>query len=221
MSNLAFVIGDWKERVMADIHAVNLLPDTKQQRLRLKRTRQVAVSIATLVLIVAIAAPVLLVVARQSQQVLLDRTQKQIDERKKTLKETDNISTMLTVKDHLASLPSLYDQRTFATELLAVLPGVMPQEIRLTNIEVDVGAGTISFAGSSPTYGAVEKFFRAVQQAGIKVDANRVDPNPDTSGYFTSVVLEDVSGPSGSEVTFTIKANFDAQLTDGVANAQD
>jgi Tfp pilus assembly protein PilN len=190
---------------------INLLPDSKQDRLKAARTRQLAISLSIIVLIVAVAVPVILLVIKGSQALYLNRTQDQIDERKAKVKSFPNIVTMLTVKDHLESLPALYQQRLLTSKLVDYLPKLLPADVRLTDLEVS-DDGSLQLSGTSPSYSSVEKLFVALQRANDQFDENKVDPDPNKTGDFTEVVLEDVSGPSGDEVTFTIKARFDNKL---------
>lgn len=197
---------------------INLLPDSKQARLKAQRTRHLIISIATAVTIIAIAVPVILLAVKGGQSLYLKNTQQQIDEKKQTLKSTPDITTILSVKDHLDALPSLYQQRLLVTKLLAYLPKVTPKDIRLTNITVDIAATRMIITGSTTNYGSVDKFYKALQRARVAFDANKVEPDPDTTGYFSGVVLEDVSGPAGSEVSFTITTNFTSELITGAGN---
>ncbi len=199
------------------VKQVNLLPDSKQVRLRAQRARKLSIVISSIIMAVAIGVPVLLLAIKGSQALLLNRTQDRIDQHKATLQSTPNITTMLTVKDHLSSLPSLYEQRLVVSELMAFLPSVLPAEIRLSNIEIDTSGG-LTLSGVSPSYAGVDRLYRALLVAGDLQDPNRVEDDPQIRGYFTSVVLENASGPSGSEVNFTIKASFDARLIDGEPN---
>ena len=194
---------------------VNLLPDSKIEREKAQRTRQLAITTATIVAVIAVAIPILLFALKGGQKLLLNRIQSQIDSRKSELKLTENIATMLTVKDHMSSLTSLYDQRVITTEFMSFLPAVLPQEVRLTNIEMNLAGSSISFSGTAPTYSSGDKFYKALLFAGLGSDTAQVDPDPNLNGMFTNVVLNDVSGPSGSEVTFTITANFSPELIDG------
>lgn len=199
--------------------AINLLPDSKQQRLQAARTRKMIISIATLVIILAVAIPIILTVVRSGQSLYLSRTQDQIQERKQTIQSTENITTILTVKDHLASLPALYQQRLLISKLLDYLPNVTPQNVHLNSLIIESTGGTFSISGSTDSYSNAEKLYRALLQANDSVDPNKVEPDPDKAGYFTNVVLQNVSGPSGKEVSFTIVGNFDLGLvTSGGSN---
>lgn len=199
------------------INKVNLLPDAKQHRLREQRLRRLATSAALGVMALAVGVPILLLAIRGAQTLTLKRTQTQIDERKAQIQNTENITTMLSVKDHLDSLPALYSQRTRFSRLLAVLPRVTPKSVRLTDVEMAATSSSVSFKGVSSTYNEVEKFYKALVNHGRKVDLNRVEANI-TDARFSNVVVSDISGPSGSEVTFSISANFIPSLISGDSN---
>lgn len=198
------------------VKQINLIPVSKQESAKQSRVRRLITSIATAVIVVSIGVPLLLLGISGSQKFLLNRTQGQIDERKNQLRQVENIATMLTVKDHLASLPALYDKRLFASELLLYISSVLPQEIRLSSVEIDAATSTIQFSGTAPTYTSAEKFYKALLVAGTDLKPDSVEPNPNLTGLFTNLTLQDVSGPSGTEVNFTINASFSFELTDGV-----
>lgn len=191
---------------------INLLPDTKQARLRAQHTRKLLVSSTTAILIIGVAIPVILLIVKGGQSLYLKRTQSQIEEKKATLKNTENIVTMLSVKDHLNSLPALYNQRVVVTKLLKKLPSVMPQDLRLSNLSLDVAGGSLIFTGASGSYASVEKFALALKQHGGSHDPGKVNDPAATQGNFSNVVLQSVSGASGDEVSFTITANFAPNL---------
>ncbi|MBI3983862.1 hypothetical protein HY346_01030 [Candidatus Microgenomates bacterium] len=196
---------------------VNLLPDIKQRRQQDKRLRQSFVTGGIIALVVAFGIPILLLIIKGSQSLYLGRVQGQIDERKATIQSTPNISTMLTVKDHLNSLAMLYGQRVEFSELLGFLPAVIPKSVSLHSIDLSTD-GQLSFSGVTPSYAEAEKFYEALLRAGVSVNAERVEPNPQLEGYFTSVNLSSVGGLSGSEVTFEITATFNPALIDGAPN---
>ena len=199
------------------IDRVNLLPDSKRDKLNAKRTRQIAISITTGILAVAVGVPLLLLGIKGSQALLLNRTQGQIDQRKAELQNTPEITTMLSVKDHLNSLPPLYGTRVFTSNLLGNLGKYIPNDLSLTSIDLDTG-GTMSLSGVAGSYSSVDKFYQALLYAGMGHNPDRVDVDPNTNGLFTAVVLNSAAGPSGGEVTFTITAGYNQGLIIGASS---
>lgn len=197
---------------------INLLPDSKQDRLKERRARQMVTTIASLIIVVAIGVPIFLLVIKGSQQLYLSRLQDQIDANKNTINSTANIATILTVKDHLTSLSGLYANRAISTELLSILPSVTPQGVKFSSLEFDNSTYTLIITGSAAKYSDVEKFYRALSNIGAEVNVNRVEPDPSASGLFTGETLQSVSGSSGVQVDFTINAVFDPKVIDGVPN---
>jgi hypothetical protein len=130
---------------------------------------------------------------------------------------TPDIYTMLTVKDHLTSLPSLYKQRLLVSDLFKILPNVTTTDIHLSSLKVGTD-GTIEFTGTANSYAAVNKFFVALQRAGTKYDPEKVS-DPSLQGQFTGLVLQNVGGISGGQVTFNIKGHYSQSiLADDSAN---
>lgn len=202
---------------MSEAKLVNLLPASKQSRLQQQRRKHLFISLITAVIIVAVAVPIVLFVVKQSQSLLLSRTQTEINKRKEELGSTPDITTMLSVKDHLNALPQLYDQRLGVSKLLEHLPSLTPTEINFNNLTVDTATNSISITGVSTSYYKVAQFYLALQRANVDFDPQKVEPDPDKVGDFTTVVLQDVGGPSGEEVTFTITASFNAEIIKGVS----
>lgn len=197
---------------------VNLLPDSKQQRIREKRTRQMITSITLLVIVVAVAVPIILLGVKGTQKLQKDRLQDQIEQHKATIAGTSNISTMLTIKDHLQSLADLYNNRAIATELINYLPSVTPTGMNFTSIDLETTSNTITITGSAAKYSEVEKFYRALANSGSDIDQSKVEPDPLSAGYFTNETLQTVNGPAGETVSFTITATFDPKMIDGEKN---
>lgn len=196
---------------------VNLLPSTKQDKLKASRTRQLVITVGSVVLLAAIALPIVLFVSKSTQSVVLNRTQSQINERMQKIATTPDIYTQLTVKDHLGSLPALYKQRLLVSDLFKILPNVITTEVRLNSLKVGTD-GTIEFAGTANSYAAVNKFFVALQRAGTEFDPNKV-ADPSTTGQFSGLVLQNVGGISGGQVSFSIKGRYaQSILADDSAN---
>lgn len=196
---------------------VNLLPSTKQDKLKASRTRQLVITVGSVLLLAAIALPIVLFVSKSTQIVVLKRTQTQIDERMKQVEETPNIHTMLTVQADLASLPSLYSQRLLVSDLFSILPSVTPTDVKLSSQKISTD-GSIEFTGTASSYAAVNKFFEALQRAGTKYDPNKV-PDPNATGEFSDLVLLNVGGISGGQVSFSIKGKYSQKiLADDSAN---
>lgn len=195
---------------------VNLLPDSKQQRLKAKRIRRLILGGIVLVLITTVASPLVLLATTGTQNLLLGRAQKNIDNRLEEIRGTENIVTILSVQDRLNALPPLYQQRLIITELLNELPAITPKEVRLETMSINTLAGGMVFTGSAPNYFTVRKFYHALQRKPLTIDPNRVEPDPDKEPYFTSVLLQNVSTEGAKEgILFEITAQFAPELIDG------
>lgn len=188
---------------------INLLPDSKQQRLNEKKFRKLTTTIAVVVSAIAVGVPILLLTIKGAQAIALNRAQDEINRRKSEIQQTPDITTMLTVKDHLNTLPSLYAQRTYMSRLLNVVTVVMPRSITLTDLTID-STGTISIKGATRTYAEVERLYKKIMTFKDSYNPNRVETDPNQIGLFTNVVTEEVTGPSGTEVVFKITTNYDA-----------
>lgn len=196
---------------------VNLLPSAKEDKQRTDSFRHYATIVGVVVIGVAVALPIILFISKTTQNLVLSRVQSQINERQKTIENTPDIVTMLTVKDHLDALPDLYKQRNYMTNLYAILPSIVNTDIKLKSLDADA-EGNIQFDGTSNSYAAVNKFFVALSAYGAKVDPNAI--NKITDGVFSDLVLENASGTSGGQIDFTIKGKYSKSLTEKVNNGQ-
>lgn len=195
---------------------VNLLPDIKQERIRAARLKRTIISVTTIILVVAVAVPVVLFVLNQGIKLATNRTQAEINERKNTIENFENINTMLTVQSNLDNLPELYQRRAFSTDLLQTITPLLPSEISLSSLEADM-SGNIQFIGIAPNFSSVQKFYNALLYAGLDANPDSVDPDPQVNGQFTNLTLENASGDS-EEISFSINATFSTELITGEDN---
>lgn len=199
---------------------VNLLPNTKQERLKAKRVRQMIIAGCFVAIAIAVAVPTILFFLRLALDLNLDSKQKNIDELKAKIKNTPNIENMLSVKDRLNQLPLLYSNRNQYSEFLTYMLSRVPQDVKLSTVEL-TDDGTMRILGESPSYELVEKFYESLRQANVSVNPDNIEPDADLQGLFTSMQLDDVDGASGAEVSFTISGVFSDDLVNGtVGNGQ-
>ena len=199
---------------------VNLLPGLKQDKLKGKRTRQLAISIGVTVAVIAIVVPVILFAYRSTQSLVLSRTQKSINEHLDTIRNFEDIDTMLSVKDNLNDLPALYNRRLYISELFKILPAATPQEVRFSSLEITSSSG-FTIVGRTDSYRAVEKLFEALKQLSVEVKINRIEPDPQANGDFQNLLLLEQSGLSGDEVSFTITGQFNPGLISKLSGGSD
>lgn len=197
---------------------VNLLPKTKQEKIQASRVRQLSITIGSIILLGAVALPLILFISKTTQGIVLKRTQASIDKNQATIEGTPNIVTMLTVQQHLDALPGLYSQRVYVSDLFNILPNVINTDVKLTSLKVTTD-GTIQFVGTSSSYGAVNKFFVSLNAYGANYDPNKVS-GPVVSGKFSDLKLENVTGISGNQVTFTINGRYSQSVIAGNSNGQ-
>jgi Tfp pilus assembly protein PilN len=189
---------------------INLAPDLKQERLKIKRGRQLTVTVVVLVLITAVALPIVLSIIRGTQAIVLRNTKSTIEEHKQTLVSEPELSNMLTVQKNLEALPALYSQRNHYSQMFDLLPSVIPVEAKLTNLEM-AEDGTTTFTGTVPNHALVEKFYAALRFSGISEQDRK---NPEATGNFSSVMLESVASSSDDDnnVSFVLTAQFNPDI---------
>lgn len=198
---------------------INLLPDVKQERLRVQKHRRFAVGLSVLVIALALAVPILLLVAKGTQAVLTARTQDSIDKKIQELQNTPDLADILTTQAHLKSLPALYSQRLLPTRFFDAIPATLPTSVRLSGVEMDL-SGSAKFTGYGDNYAAVQKFVAALEAANSLANqsASEQQQQPPAK-LFSRVQLDSVSSDLATgDVLFIISSSFDPGVLSAKAN---
>ncbi|MDB5179069.1 MAG: hypothetical protein JWN01_1012 [Patescibacteria group bacterium] len=189
---------------------INLLPDTRQVKLRDRRRRQLAGGIAVTIWSVCGAAILLMGLYEGSQKLIIDAQTKKITANEAKLEATPGLVDALTAQEHLAALPALYAQRTYLTKFFEVYTESNPADITLTSLTMDA-SNVLTVNGSGKTYEAVAKLARALEANHVSLGKQASTAN---AAYFTNVSLQSVSR-SNNQVSFTLNATLDAGVTHG------
>jgi Tfp pilus assembly protein PilN len=187
---------------------INLLPDTRQIKLKERRRRQLMTGIALVVWAVCGGALVLLGLYTASQKILISNNTKQIADKETRLKDTTGLIDALTAQQHLTSLTGLYSQRVYLTKFLQVYSESNPAEVSLTSMSVDA-SNALTVNGTATTYLAVAKLARALEAQNVTLGQNA---GPDNQPYFSDVSIQSVSR-SNNSVSFTLNTVVSTGVT--------
>ncbi|HSW80491.1 MAG TPA: hypothetical protein VLG47_06960 [Candidatus Saccharimonadales bacterium] len=183
----------------------NLLPDVKLQYLKARRTQHLVYTAA----IIAIAVSLfILVVLIGTVDVLQKKTIKDLKADIKTssdqLKNTPNLSKILTVQNQLETLTSLHDNKPVASRLFEFVKDVTPSTASISNLSVDYTANTITITGNAASLDVINTYVDTLKFTTYK------KPDGTMGNAFSSVVLTFSRGSSGA--TYTISAKFDPAI---------
>ena len=190
---------------------INLLPDTRQAKLREKRRRQMMTGAAVVTWAVCGVIVLGLSLATAAEKVLISQATNSAEGKITALKEVPGLIDALTAQQHAASLPGLYTQRVYMTKFFKALSESDPSDITLSSLTIDE-ANQLNVTGGARAYASVAKLARALTQSNVTIGSNAA---PTNAPYFTDVNITEVSKTATQGVSFTIQAT----LQPGVTNA--
>ncbi|MBW3538209.1 PilN domain-containing protein [Candidatus Parcubacteria bacterium] len=190
---------------------INLLPDIRQAKVRARQQRRLAAGIGTMVCTLSIGAVVVLALVMAAQKLRLAALQNSINASQNQLQSESNLKDMLTVQQHLAALPGLYDQRAYITRFLDTLVSVSPTQFAVSSLEIDA-QNNLKFTGQAQNYNLVTKFTQALEASNLTLGPAASPSNPP---HFTNVNISSVSLDSDNKVAFSLSATMAPQVTNG------
>lgn len=195
----------------------NLLPDVKQEYVKARRTKR---QVVTLAVVSAGAALGLFVVmflgVNVWQKHVISDNRKKIQSSIDQLKQTPDLDKILTIQNQLNSLNSLHDQKPVTSRLFTYLPQVTPNNLTISDFNVDFEKSTISFTGDADNIGTVNKFVDTLKFTNYKIDDGESKP------AFSQVVLGSfglsAGNDKGKQTTYQITLKSDPVIFDSTKN---
>ena len=196
---------------------LNLLPDVKKEFLRAQSARRKTIAISILVTIIAagLTAVVAVYVYAVQNGIMYLQTQ-DIKGKSSELSSVKDIDKYLTIQNQLAQLSSLHGDKNNFSRLIDFLPRLNPappQNIVLSNLDVDTATTTITFKGRVGDYGALTTFKDTLTNATFTYMHD--DKNADATKLFSEVKIESASYEKTNTtagVTFTVAAVYDSAV---------
>jgi Tfp pilus assembly protein PilN len=185
----------------------NLLPDIKIQYLKAKRQQHMVVLGAVVAIVISLTIfVILLTVVYGLQKKNLSDLNGDIQTASEELKDTKDLTKILTVQNQLKALPALHDQKVVSTRLFDYLSQTTPAAVSIGKLNVDYALNTMSIAGSTDSLGTVNTY------ADILKFTKFSTKNDDTErNAFSDVVLGSFSRDTES-ATYSITLKFDPQI---------
>ena len=189
---------------------INLLPDTRQQKLAARRRRQLLFGISVVIWSVCGGIVILLTLFSASQRLIITNDSNQINLKTEKLQATPSILEALTAQEHLDSLLGLYSQRTYMSHVFRAAGEFSPTDVQLQSINIDA-SNKVILSGLSKSYASVAKLARALEAQNITIGTGA---KPENSPYFLNVNIQSASLGS-DRVTFSISADMQPGATNG------
>lgn len=188
----------------------NLLPDIKVQYLKAKRQKHMVVLGSAVAIIISVTVFVLLItIVYGLQKKNLNDLNEDIKTASKELRDTKDLTKILTVQNQLKALPTLHDQKVAATRLFDYLSQTTPAAASIAKLNVDYELTTMSISGSADALTTVNIY------TDILKFTNYTSNKSDTEKKaFSDVVLSAFSRDSTS-TTYTITLKFDPVIFAG------
>jgi Tfp pilus assembly protein PilN len=187
----------------------NLLPDIKIQYLKAKRQKHLVVLGSVAAIAISLSVFVLLVsIVYGLQKKNLADLDKDIKAASKELKETPELTKILTVQNQLRVLPSLHDKKVVSSRLYDYLSQVTPVDASINKLNVDFELNTITISGSAKDLATVNTYTDTLKFTNYKTKKDNTEKKP-----FLDVVLS-AFGRDTQSATYDITFKFDPLIFD-------
>ena len=182
----------------------NLLPDVKIEYLK---TRQLKRSIVSISVVLAVATVVvmliLLIFVKLVQTHHISDLNNQINSDTATLKNTQNLSKILTIQNQINALPTLANQKPVVSRLFTYISEITPVQATISQLNLNFQTNTITISGSADSLATVNKFVDTLEFSTYQLSSNG-----SASDAFSSVVLSNFGYDTTVGASYEITANF-------------
>jgi Tfp pilus assembly protein PilN len=186
----------------------NLLPDIKQAYIKSEHTKRLVVGVSVIVSVVALVVFVIMVsTVYVVQKKSISDLNNNIQTNSMALKDTANLTKILTVQSQLNSLSTLNSQSPAASRLFGFLSQLTPTQATISDLQISFTQGTVTINGNAPSLDVVNTYVDDLKYTSYTVGGQ----NGSTSA-FSSVVLASFGFGSSGTATYSITFNFDPTL---------
>lgn len=190
----------------------NLLPDVKIQYLKVRRTQHLVYTAAVIAIVGSLFVLIVLIgTVDVLQKKNLSDLKRDIGTNSSQLKNTPNLTKILTVQNQLLTLTSLHDQKPVVSRLFTFVKDVTPSTASISNLSIDFTQNTINITGNANSLDDVNTYVDTLKfTTYTKSDGS-------TANAFSSVVLAQFSR-SNSGASYNITINFDPTIFNNASN---
>lgn len=189
----------------------NLLPDVKLEYVKARRTKYLLTFVSIVVGGVALTMLLFsLFIVDIVQKKSLSDLNKDIATYSTELKNTKDLSKILTVQNQLGTLTDLHNKKPVTSRLFDYVGQLTPAQASLDKLSVDYEAGTLSIGGSAPSLDTVSLYTDTLKATKYTVEGSEDGGQK----AFSEVVLGSFTrDDKGAKFTITLK--FQPDLFDG------
>jgi len=187
---------------------INLAPEIYQTSQRNKRHRKIAVTLGTLVSVIALGVIIAAGVILTAQTVAIKLLRQSVTNDENQLQTYPNLVKAATAQEHLTSWEQLNQQKVYLSRFFTVLQEVAPQGIAITNLALDQ-QNNLQITGTAQSYALASKFAQALSASNTQVGPGA---SPSKSPYFSDVQITSLSADQQGEIDFQLTT----QMSTGV-----
>lgn len=184
----------------------NLLPDIKQEFVKVNRTKHAVVIISILVSVVLVIIFLLLLSWDGLQKKNLNDINSDINTSKTKLLGTNDLNQILTIQNQLNALPALESQDPMVSNIFGYLSEITPDAATISTLSTDYGQHTMQISGDADSLATINVFADT-----LKFTTYSVVGSKQTKPAFSDVVLS-AFGVQGGDTTYTLSLDFDPAL---------
>jgi Tfp pilus assembly protein PilN len=187
----------------------NLLPDVKQVYIKARRTKRLAIVVASTVGGIAIALFIILfLIVNVVQKRHLSDLNADIKTSSAQLENTPDLNKILTIQNQLNSLPALHAQKAIASRLPGYLAKLTPAKVSINKLQIDFAAKTMTITGTADSLSTVNQYADT-----LKFTKYTLAGSTDQTPAFSNVVLSSF-GRADKTTTYNITCTFDFAIFD-------
>lgn len=199
---------------------LNLLPDLKKEFIQSQKTKGLVISTSILVTIGALGISIVLFIyVTFVQQLQINLATDSIKEKQNQLTAITDISKYLTIQAQLAALPDLHNGKGSYSRLfdyLGVLNPSAPNNINLSNLQLDATARTLIVTGTTGNFETLNVFVDTLKNAEISYKVQG-QGEPLKEKMFAQVLIQNTGlsrAANQNLVSFVVKVVYNPSIFD-------
>lgn len=150
---------------------LNLLPEIKREYLKARRVQNRVISISILISVVSLGLVALAGFwVYAVQNIHKAALTSGIEKKSKELKSIPDINKYVTIQNQLGSISGLHSNKIIMSRVLDVMAKLNPKapnNVRISNLEVDSEASTMLITGETDTFTGLETFRDTLKNASL------------------------------------------------------
>ncbi len=185
----------------------NLLPDSKNERLKVQRSQH---AVQGLAIFISAGAAIIFIFFFLATNVLqkkqLSDSNKDINNLYSQLQNVENLGKVLTVQNQLGSLVDLHRSEHVSSRIFTYMSDLTPVNVSIGRLAVDFKTNSMAIDGTADSQKTVNTFIDTLKFTTFSAGTQTKDQKA-----FSSVVQSNFSVGAGN-VSYTLSLNFDPLL---------